>query len=409
MARSCQVVFGSRAGAAEWSYDGSHLQLAPASGAPIVVALPEIAGISGDGYGVTLRVSSVAGTGPGPTGGAAGRVTAELSLAKLGAEGPTLLERLRREWLVARAGVLRLGGSGEAKAFYGRVTGLDTVPAAPEAFQALLFEDVLVVARDGRDLEPLFLALFGSIEFDDPAYSVRVRQWPGQEVTFSKMAGQTDEFLKCLRENRAVLAQEASVNLGAAVPKLPAGGRAALAGMWLPGRLMEVDGMEAVCPGFGQAFRGEWLERLARKEEGRHLLDLAAGGSAGGSAWLGCTREQAEAEGASEGEQPLWLLCGKNGVWFLEALTIGDRATYCFAGGDEVPPLVSRLLCAPEFSKEALYAPLEELTGDSADLAVPAQFLGFLVELRKRFKSRVIHQSVDGWRADVEGLTTAGA
>ena len=46
-----------------------------------------------------------------------------------------------------------------------------------------------------------------------------------------------------------------------------------------------------------------------------------------------------------------------------------------------MPALVSRLLCAPQFSKEALYNPLADLTGDNAELAIPAQFLGFLVEL----------------------------
>jgi hypothetical protein len=396
MARTCCFSFGSRSGAGEWSFDGSHLLLSPEAGAPISLALSEIAGIAGDGYAVTLAVP---GQLPGQV---AGQVAgAELVLSKLGSDGPTLLERLRREWLVARAEVLRLGGSGQGKPFYGRVTGLDAASGAPAAFQALLFEDVLVVAREGRDLEPLFLALFGSVEFDEPSYSVRALQWPGQEVVFSKMAGQTDEFVKCLRENRALLAEEASVTLGAAVPNVPAGGRAALSGMWLPGRLMEVEGMEATCPGFGEAFRGEWLQRLVRKDEGRYLLDWASAGSA----WLGCTRETAEAGRAGAGEQPLWLLCGKGGAWFLEALTIEDRATYCFTGGEELPALVSRLLCAPQFSREALYNPLEQLAGDNAELAIPAQRLGFLVALRGRFKDRAIHQSPEGWRKDVERLS----
>ncbi|NLE10540.1 MAG: hypothetical protein GX630_03450, partial [Actinobacteria bacterium] len=103
-------------------------------------------------------------------------------------------------------------------------------------------------------------------------------------------------------------------------------------------------------------------------------------------------------------EGHLWLLCGKNGVWFLEALSIEDRATYCFTGGEEVPALVSRLLCAPQFSREALYSPLAELTGESADLAIAAQALDFLVELRRRFKDRVIHQTTEGWKRDVGRL-----
>jgi hypothetical protein len=365
--------------------------LTPETGAPVSLALQEVSGITGDGYSITLTAPAV-----------------ELVLSKLGADGPTLLEELRRLWLVARAKVLRLGGSGEGRPFYGRVTGLDARPAAPESFWALLFEDVLVVARDGRDIEPLFLALFGSVEFDDPSYSVRVRQWPGQEVVFSKMAGQTDEFMRALRANRTALAEEAAAMLAAAVPRMSAGGRAALSGMWLPGRLMEIAAMEAVCGGFEPSFRGEWLERLVRCDEGRYLLDWASSGSSG-SAWLGCTRGKAEGTGGADAEQPLWLLCGKNGVWFLEALSIEDRATYCFAGGDEMPALVSRLLCAPQFSKEALYNPLGELTGDNAELAVPAQFLGFLVALRARFRDRVIHQSPEGWRRDVESLSGASS
>jgi hypothetical protein len=207
--------------------------------------------------------------------------------------------------------------------------------------------------------------------------------------------------------------------------------------------------MNALCPGLEQVFRSEWLPALLRKEEGAHLLEWASAAST----WLGCTREGAEAgqEGAeaqaadgdvaeqgetptdeaagskaaaaghpeeaagtekeppvqSAGEaalRPLWMLVGKNGVWFLEPLTIEDHATYCFAGGDEMPALVSRLLCAPQFSKEALYSPLNELVGDKADLAIPARSLGFLVELRSRFKQRVIHQSVDSWKKSVDKL-----
>jgi hypothetical protein len=122
---------------------------------------------------------------------------------------------------------------------------------------------------------------------------------------------------------------------------------------------------------------------------------------------MGCTRETAETGdggvgGAPDGgARPLWMLAGKNGAWFLEALSLEDRATYCFEGGDEVPALVSRLLCAPQFSKEALYAPLEELAGERADLVIPASHLGFLAELRACFRGRVIHQTAEGWQKDV--------
>ncbi|MBN1631724.1 MAG: hypothetical protein JW990_18365 [Thermoleophilia bacterium] len=417
MARGGQFSFEGRSDAAEWSFDGSYLVLTPEGGAPLSFPVAELAGIAGDGYTLVLTVTGAAVSGTGTLGAAGTRAVparrAELIMSRLGADGPTLLEELRRTWIGARAEILRLGGSGKGKPFSGRVTGLDAgavVPSSlPEPFQALLFEDVLVIAREARDLDPMFLALFGAVEHDEAAYAVRVRQWPGQEVLISKLGGQTEEFLKRLRANRAQLAEEAAAILAAAVPALPSGPRGMLAGMWLPGRLMEIEAMEAVCPGFTEALRGTWLAALPRREEGEHLLEWAAGGSA----WLGCTRGLGgdgspagggEAAPGAGADNPLWLLCGKHGVWFLEALSIEDRATYCFVGGEEVPALVSRLLCAPQFSREALYSPLSELTGERAGLAVPAQYLGFLVELRNRLKDRVIHQTTQGWKKDIAEL-----
>ncbi len=100
----------------------------------------------------------------------------------------------------------------------------------------------------------------------------------------------------------------------------------------------------------------------------------------------------------------LWMLSGNGGVWFLEALSSGDRATYCFAGGEEMPCSGLRLLCAPQFSREALYSSLDTLTGERAELAIAAQFLGFLVRLRGCFRDRVIHRNVEGWQAEIDAL-----
>jgi len=396
MTRTCTFRFATRSGTAGWSFDGVSLVVTPEDGSPIVVPVKEVAGVSGDGYTMNLGLQGTAGD--------------VLELSMLGHDGPTLLDSFRREWLVARADVLRLSGSGKAWPVSGHVTGLDgatdsgtardaTVP--PEPFSALLFEDVLVVAREGRDLEPLFLALFDTLRFDEATYTVHVGEWPGRSIVFSRLAKQTDEFVRRLRDSREVLAREAAAVLAAAVPGIPAGSRSVLAGAWMPGRLLELARMNASCPGFEAAFRSEWLPRLLRQAEAAHLATWATPNAT----WLGCARESGaigDAEAAAE--HPLWMLAGKNGVWFLEALSIEDRATYCFSGGDEMPALVSRLLCAPQFSKEALYNPLESLTGDSSDLAIPARYLGFLVELRARFRDRVIHQSLDGWRREVEKL-----
>lgn len=394
MTGTCRFSLAERSGAATWSYDGWSLVVTPEGGGPLTFAVKELAGISGDDYTVRVRV-------PGAAGPAAGAGVAELELSMLGHDGPTLGEALRRDWLQARTEVLHLGGSGEGWLVLGQVAGLDG--DSPEPFRALLHEDVLVVAREGRDLEPVFLALIDSVVFDEASYTVRMEEWPGRRLVFCMMAKQTDEFVKRLRENRALLSKEAAATLATAMPGLSVEGRGSLAGTWLPGRLLQVARMDGLCAGFDAALRGGWLARALRREEGTYLLDWASTENA----WLGCTREGGKAGepgDAAAAERPLWMLAGKKGTWLLEPLTIEDHATYCFKGGDEVPALVSRLLCAPQFSKEALYSSAQELVGDNAELAIPAGCLGFLVQLRARFQGRVIHQSVESWRKEVERL-----
>jgi hypothetical protein len=383
MARGCRYAIGSRSGTAEWVFDQTSLVVTPADGGPIPLAVRELIGLDGDGYTLRLVVPTADGKD-------------ELVLSMLGAEGPTLLDSLRRCWLEARAEALRLSGSGAGRPFLGSIAGPDDSDTS-EPFQALLFGDVLALARNGRDVEPIFLALTETVEFDADTYSVRVREWPGREVVFSRLAKQTEAFGDRLRANRVVLAQEAEAGLARAVPQLPAGSRAALAGIWLPGRLLPLATMEDLCAGFREAFAAGWLPGLLRVQEGARMLEWTTPERI----WLGCSRE----ESASGGLQ-LWMLAGKGGAWFLESLTDGDRATYCFTGGDEIPALVSRLLCAPQFSREALYGSPDMLTGDRADLAIAAQFLGFLVRLRAAFRSRVIHRGLEGWQSDMEALVS---
>ncbi|HWQ08481.1 MAG TPA: hypothetical protein VN436_05225, partial [Holophaga sp.] len=93
----------------------------------------------------------------------------------------------------------------------------------------------------------------------------------------------------------------------------------------------------------------------------------------------------------------LWMLCGRDDTWLLETLTEQNHATYRFAGGEGLPHLASQLLCAPHFSREALYKPLESLQGE---LAIPARDLAFLKELRARFRGRAIHGGLDRWKRE---------
>jgi hypothetical protein len=413
MTRTCQFAFAGRSGPAEWLFDEVSLVVAPTDGRPLAFPVQEMAGVAGDGYTVELAIpgpaapavtGEVAGSAGTPAGTAApsaaapappgARATAPLlSLSKLGAEGPTLLDALQRTWIAARAKALRLGGSGEGKPFSGMVSGIDgTAGIAAVPFRALLFEDVMVIAREGRDLDPVFIALTEAITFDEATYTVHITEWPGREIVLSKLGKPTEDLLGWLRKHRETLSNESGAALAASVPSLSSAYRGILAGDWPPGRLRTLQDLSTICPGFEQAFRDVWLAACVRKDEGQFLLDWAGPGSC----WLGCSRETGEG-----GESLLWLLAEKNAVWFLEALTGEDRATYHFSAGGQMPALVSRLLCAPQFSKEALYGPPETLTGERADLAIAAQFLGFLADLRTLFRGRVIHTSLESWQKDM--------
>jgi hypothetical protein len=398
----CQYAFAGKSGPAEWSFDEVALVVSPTGGRPLVFPLQEMAGLAGDGYTITMSVPGPAApAAPGADSAAAGQAAApypQLALSKLGAEGPTLLDAMQRTWLAARAKALRLGGSGEGKPFSGMAAGLDggaAAPggAAPESFRALLFEEVMVIAREGRDLDPVFMALTENVAFDESIYALTVAEWLGREIVFAKLGRQSGELLDSLRKHRATLADEAGTILATSVPSLASAYRGILAGDWPPGRMRTLQDIGGICPGFEQAFRATWLANCIRKDEGTFLLGWAGPASC----WLGCSREESET-----GEALLWMLAEKGEVWFLEALTGEDRATYYFSGGGEMPVLASRLLCAPQFSKEALYGGPEMLTGERADLAIAAQYLGFLVALRARFKGRVIHTSPESWRAAME-------
>jgi hypothetical protein len=88
-------------------------------------------------------------------------------------------------------------------------------------------------------------------------------------------------------------------------------------------------------------------------------------------------------------------------AWLLECLSLTDHATYRFEGGDEMPALATRLLCAPQFSRTALYQPIESLVGDEAEFAVAARDLPFLAALRERFRGRIIHAGISAWTKSV--------
>lgn len=401
MPRTCSYEWNGTSGNAQWSLALDTLLLMPESGTPLPFAVKEMSGISGDGFALDLRV-------PG----------AVLKLGKLGQDGPTLLEHLQRTWPGLRADALRLAGTGTPARYLCRASS----PSGAKPVLALLYEDVLLLAAEGEDLTPVFIPSLISVDMDEESYALALERRGDVPLVLAKLAGQTQEVLERLKAARARLTEESLHVLSSWMPALSALQKAALAGSWPPGLLLSFQELENLCPGFTESFKKGWLAQALRHKEGGVLL----AGPSPAQAFLGFARPpegiaepapgeedtlpQETAEGAppappeaSTEQEPLllWLLARRGNTWFLESLTEKDHATYRFEGGDEMVGLGTALLCSPVFSRNALYQPIESLTGDKAAYAVAARDLGFLKDLRSRFKERIIHSGLESWKRHI--------
>jgi hypothetical protein len=389
---------GGAAGRCTWALDGGTLILTPDGRAPEALAVRELQGIGGGDFEIALAVDGAATT-----------------LSRLGADGPPLRGALTRTWLPLRTQALRLTGAGDAVPFSGAIA----LGGDARRFAALLFDDLLAFATPGDDVAPLFLGLVSDITFDEAAYAVKVSGWDGAVAVFSKLAGRTEAFVRALEERRAALSAEASSALAAHLPTVPLAPRAALSAAWTPGRVMALGQLEASAAGLTKALASSWLRMLPRRREADGLLGWAENEKK----FLGYTRpgtdtvprspQPGDPDAAPETAAdpvaqtsptvpedptaPLWLLVGRGGSWLLECLSLGDHATYRFSAGDEMPGLAAQLLCAPQFSREALYEPLAALVGERAEFGPAARDLPFLRALRERFAGRINHSGLAAW------------
>jgi len=363
MARTCRLVRAGRSVDAQWRRDGESLILSPAGAPSLVVSLGEVSGLGGDGFTVRLRV---------PDG--------EIALERLGGDGPTLLDALWRDWPVLRAAVLRLtGGARPAEVFSG---SLDSAGVRGQ-FRGFFVDDRLIVAPAAGDVTALFVADFESILFDEESYCVRASGWDGGRTVFDRIGGKSAAFAGALSAARETLSRRAAAVVLRQFPALAAGPRADLASWWLPGRLASFAELERVAPGFESAFGSSWLAAAPRAETGRALME----GLTPADRYLGYSAP-------AENEDPfLWLLAIRGETASLELLSHGDYATYLFHSGEGLPNLVQGLVRLPEFSREALYLPVDQLIGERGLYAVPARDLPLLRELRARFSGRKIHSS----------------
>lgn len=365
---------------AEWRLEGDRLLVTPKGGTPLPFRLQEVSGISGDGYAIKLRVN--------------GEI---LCLERLGGEGPTLLESLKRLWLPIRSNVLRLTGEGNARPFTGSVVS----GAGASPFHGVLHDEVFLYATEGSDIHALFIASIAEAQLDEQTFTVQCTSWDGARVVFGKLAGRTAEFSDQLSAARSRLANRGSDTLNRHISTIEPLARTELAGIWLPGRVMALAEIEKLCHGFISAFQSTWLALLPRKSEAEILLKMVESDHA----FLGLGRPFVEGteSPSNDDEYILWLLISCRKGWLLESLSEKDHATYRFEAGPEMPALVSGMLCSSRLRWESIFMPLEEFTGERADLAIPCRDLPFIRDLRQRFKGRIIHTSLESWQREIQG------
>jgi hypothetical protein len=388
---------GLPAAQATWLLDKDILSItSPVIGA---LALP-VAEISGFTFDDTVLALCVNGR--------------RLILSKLGAGGPTLYDALERAWPLLRAQALRLQGRGEPHIY--PCSFAQEGAAVPG--RVVVYDDLLLVYGCGSDLSPIFLPLVQCVMSDEANYLVTIRTWEDASYAFSKLGPKTSEFARRVTNARAALTSEASAYIRGCFPSLDAFAQMSLSAQWLPGRLLSLEQLAMLVPEAPGALDA-LVAQLPRKRESGALRK----GAAPSDIFFALVAALPEAQGGEE-EQPsgdaaapeedeavqpaapmlpatLWLAARRGDDVVLESLSEGDRATYVFNDAEKVLPLLSMLLCAPQFSREALYVPVEKLVGDRAVLAVAARELAFLKELRKSLKARIIHRSFAQWSKDL--------
>ncbi len=373
-----------------WSLEKDILHLATGSFGTLALPISEISGFSLDGPVLTLFLKQ-----------------RKVLLARMGGGAETLLDLLERRWPILRAEALRLTGRGEPCSYACTFGDLDSI-ALPG--RAVVFDDLLLVFQTGQDLSPIFLPLVENVLLDEEAYALALKGWDGWTFTFSRLGPRLQEFAERVTRGRAALTAEASALLRSCLPSLDAFALMAVSSAWLPGRLLSLEELSTLSADLPGALKTLVLDTPRRREaealqRGRSHHDvyfaLAAPSTGAPEPEEAAPGFEGEVTAPAEG-QPLpallWMAVRRDGHWILEALSEGDRATYAFEAGDEGPKLLSMVLCAPQFSREALYLPIERLTGERAPLAAAARELPFLRDLRARLKVRALHTSFDAWR-----------
>ncbi|MEW6756653.1 MAG: hypothetical protein AB1347_00375 [Acidobacteriota bacterium] len=373
-----------------WSLEKDILHLATGSFGTLALPISEISGFSLDGPVLTLFLKQ-----------------RKVLLARMGGGAETLLDLLERRWPILRSEALRLTGRGEPRSYACVFGDLDSL-AQPG--RAVVFDDLLLVFQTGQDLSPIFLPLVENVLLDEEAYALALKGWDGWTFTFSRLGPRLEEFAERVTRGRAALSAEASTLLRACLPSLDAFALMAVSSAWLPGRLISLEELSTLSSDLPGALRAlvAGLPRRREAEALHHGLShrdvyfaLAPPSAAAPEPEEAPLGPDGDACTPADGQPPpalLWMAVRRGGHWILEALSEGDRATYAFEAGDEGPKLLSMVLCAPQFSREALYLPMDRLTGERAPLAAAARELPFLRDLRARLKARALHTSFEAWK-----------
>ena len=318
-----------------------------------------------------------------------------------------------------------------------------STPSAAKPAEVRLYETNLAVLPADAAAFHWRLADLDDLAFDERAYAWTLVSG-GSRLVISRLAKRTAEFGAAVRQASEGVARRGMDALSRLFPFLDAATMATVAGSWREGRAIPVTALDrldrrlvaALMSAAVSAALRDYVDDLMRRSSGRaHVGFLLRRPEPDGDD--GPSDEDPGEDGpAAAGTAPLSArgTAGRSGddpgavepvFWFLFALpsprlsgapdlvawetaSASGRATYLFDGRPGLAAL-NRGLVALNFRREPIYLPDDRLAADARFRrhAIAARRLPDLRALRAAFAGRVIHSSLDAWRAGLEGIVAS--
>ena len=304
-----------------------------------------------------------------------------------------------------------------------RYTGVVTLQGASSPAEIRLYRSNLaVLPLNGLPVQ-WRLAEVDANTFDDASYSMQL-QSGSERMSIGKLAKKTDEFREALGGALDALHTHEAEALHATFPFLNPDQLQRLLEAMPEGRSVSLPVLRAIHPKLGDALIARavdeplrpYFEALKARSAGEPMVGfkfIREDEEAPEEEAAPPAEVEAEADVKKEDEQPLffWFFFPlKDGRVAWEATTGSGRATYFFDAPSPVEQSVAHLtrgLALVNFRREPVYLPDESLEQQPRyrRYAIGCRKLPDLRTLRKSYRGRAIHTSLDAWTAQLDNVT----